>query len=272
MIAVSTLLTVRHDTENKLVPPTAQSSVTAAPASGEAAAIGARSPAPASAPAQPPTMTSSAPAKEASAPSAKDRLESQSKPKSEARADVATDANERVRDSRPADAPKTAVAAAPPVVSAPSSAAGVAAATSLDTSAKKLLAKAAEIDSARSDQAQRQVFSRSLASMSDAANSNLACFQFAESPPQGVPQRFALVQDTSRRIVRAVSENGRLDTIIPGSSWTRLTPTEVSVRFASNNQPVTIPFKDPTFNSFADTRQEAARRAGPSVSRLPCRP
>ena len=272
MIAVSTLLTVRHDTENKLVPPTAQSSVTAAPASGGAAANNAKSLAPASAPAQPPTVASSSPAKEAAAPRPKDRLESLSKPKSEARADVATDANERVRDSRPADAPKTTVAAAPPVVSAPTSAAGVAAATSLDTSAKKL-AKTAEMDTALFGEARvQQTFSRSLASMSDAASSNLACFQFAESPPRGVPQRFALVQDTSQRIVRAVSENGRLDTVIKGSTWTRVTPTEVSVRFASNDRPVTVPFRDPTFNSLARTRQEAARRAGPSVSRLPCQP
>jgi len=51
----------------------------------------------------------------------------------------------------------------------------------------------------------------------------------------GFPSRFALVNasDGSPYVVRSVSPEGRIDSIVPGSSWRRVTPEVVRVSFAS---------------------------------------
>jgi len=243
MIAVSTLLTVRHDTTEKMA--VSPSSV-------------------------------AAPARQTAAPQVKekDRAESVRKPKEEMKAVAAMDAiNRRVDSARVDAAAKPAVvAAAPPVAPAPIPLAG-AAANSVDASVKKTLAKAAEVDSVRSNRVElRRAAPAFAAARNSVVGSGMTCFQFMEPQASGVPQRFALqalAQDTSQRIVRAVDENGRLDTVITGSSWTRMTPTEITVSFASNREPVTLPIRNA---AFADARQEASRQAGPSVTRVLCRP
>jgi hypothetical protein len=59
----------------------------------------------------------------------------------------------------------------------------------------------------------------------------------------GVPSRFALVNTagTAMYAVRSVSPAGRVDSIVPGGSWQRLTPDVVRVRFAdARQQPLTL--------------------------------
>jgi hypothetical protein len=261
MIAVSTLLTVRHDTDEKLVLPAPAASSPAAASETTPPAADAKSPAPAPPPVARQSAAGSAPSKPKAADREKERAEPASKPKEELKANVVTDAT----------------AAAPPVVPAPVSAAGAATANLLDTSFKKTLVKAAEIDSVRRGQEQ---FRRAPA-FAAARSSNMAltttCFQFVEPQASGVPQRFALqalAQDTSQRVVRAIDENGRIDTVITGSNWTRLTPTEVTVRFASNDQPVIVAVRGPAFGvtSAVDERRDVAKRTRLSVSPLTCRP
>jgi hypothetical protein len=263
IIPVSTMFTVRHDTAEKLVPPAASPNASA-PAANAPAAADARSPAPA--PTAPsttvPTVASSEPAKQAAAPKMKDRSEVANKPKEEARADLAT----------------SATAAAPPAVQVPPlAAAGASSANLLDTNFKKTLAKATEVDSVRSGREQARRFAPSLVEQRAVPPLNTACFQFAEAPGFGVPQRFALQLlpgDTAQHIVRAVNESGRLDSLLTGSSWTRASPTEVTVRFASNNRTVTLPIPDATLGAVLGSADERprARQAGPSVSRVVCRP
>ena len=277
MIAVSTLLTVRHDTDNKLTPPV----LTSAPAStspGGASEARAQAPvlAPAPTPAAAPKVASAEAAKNSPALREKDRNEAVTKPKEESRADVAMDAIKPSADSIRAQAKSAVVAAAPPPAQAPLPVAGAVAANAMDSSFKKAMAKVGEVDSVRMGQDQLRA-GRSFAARNSApATLTMKCFQFVDPQPRGIPQRFALqslAQDTLQRVVRAVDENGRLDTVIAGSTWTRATPTEITVRFASNTQPLTLPIRDAAFaTSAVDTRQEAARRAGPSVNSLTCRP
>jgi len=279
MIAVSTLLTVRHDTETKLIPPSAPASVAPAPASREAPAINAQSAAPASRPAPPPSVRGATALSDAPVPRPKDEVTSPAKPKEEARADIASDAVRPRLDSLRVEPAKTAVAGAVaglPAAPAPGAAVGAASANSLDASLKKALTRAAEMDSIRSRPVELRQAPAAFAATRNAIPSTMRCFQFAEPQASGVPQRFALqalAQDTAQRIIRAVDENGRLDTVITGGIWTRATPTEITVRFGPNTQLLTLPIRDAGFGvSAVDSRQEAARRTGPSVAPVACRP
>ena len=283
MIAVSTLLTVRHDTDTKFVPPAAPATVAPAPAGVEAPAINAQSAAPASRPAPAPSVRGATASSDAPVSGAKDEMASLAKPKAEAKADLAFDAVKPRVDSLRVEPAKTAVAgvaAAPPAAPAPVAAVGATTGNSLDSSIKKTLAKAAEMDSVRSRPVELRRGAPAFAAARNAGPSSLItmkCFQFAEPQGLGIPQRFALqalAQDTAQRIIRAVDENGRLDTVITGGVWTRATPTEVTVRFASNTQLLTLPIRDAGFGVAAvDSRQEAARqRTGPSVTPMACRP
>ena len=269
MIAVSTLLTVRHNTSEKLVPPPAVATgepSTAAPTAPPAAETRSAAPAPASnaGPTAGRIVASSTPSKQTVGSPEKDRAESANKPKEEikAKADVATDA----------------IAEAPRVVQAPPpAAAGAAVANSLDSSLKKAVSKVADADVSRArDQVAAQRFAPAFAERA-VGLSTVRCFQFTEPPPSGIPQRFALqvlAQDTTRRVLRAVNENGRLDSLLTGGTWTRATSTEITVRFASNDQPVTLAIKDAAAGlaSVNDERRDPSKRAGPSVSVFSCRP
>jgi hypothetical protein len=272
MIAVSTLLTVRHDTNEKLVASQearmsrtapAAAAVPDAPRAENAQAPAPAVPAPTAGARQ--TLASSEDAKKTSASRAKDREEPASKPK-EAKADVATDA----------------VAASPPVVQVPPptavAGAAVASANLMDSSLRKTRARAVVADSIRTEESARK--SQFAPMVAQRAVTNLVapgCFQFAEQQVAGVPQRFALAflpGDTSQRVVRAVTENGRIDSVLAGSSWARANPAEITVRFASNERPVTLPIRDVTLGvtSALEERRDFAKRALPNVTRVPCRP
>jgi hypothetical protein len=77
------------------------------------------------------------------------------------------------------------------------------------------------------------------------------CFQFREDSTNsaataatGFPPRFALMNARGAvpHVVRAVSAEGRVDSLVPGGNWQRMTPDVVRVQFASarQQQPVTL--------------------------------
>jgi len=232
---------------------------------------------PAPTPTNNPVVADAAPAREAAASQRKekDRAEGVSKPTEKAKADLATNESVRVDSLSVVAAKSAVVATAPPAVQSPPPVTAGASANVMDTSLKKALAKVVEPDSIRVGQRQARARSApAFASQNSAFTSGMTCYQFAERPASGLPQRFALWildGDTTQRIVRAVNENGRLDSVLAGSSWTRATPTEVTVRFTSNDRPMTLPIRDASLG-LASTTDERARRAGPSVSRMVCRP
>jgi hypothetical protein len=65
------------------------------------------------------------------------------------------------------------------------------------------------------------------------------CYQIrpdsASSVAAGFPTRFALVNagGAAPYVVRSVSPEGRVDSIVPGGSWQRMTPDVVRVQFAN---------------------------------------
>ncbi|HEX8943199.1 MAG TPA: zf-HC2 domain-containing protein [Gemmatimonadaceae bacterium] len=81
----------------------------------------------------------------------------------------------------------------------------------------------------------------SLAAKSLALSTGLdGCYQLrpdsaSSALSAGFPSRFALVKagDGSLYVVRFVSPEGRIDSIVPGSSWQRLTPEVVRVSFTN---------------------------------------
>jgi len=264
LLAVSTLLTARHDTPSKLVvdsPPIRAS----APATvdvkktPDAPSLGA-----------PPTVTTTPSARSTLAAQAKDR-----KP-------VVTEAGRdeaKVDSLRVADKPTTVGvtgAAAPPAA-----AAGAAVANALDTSERRVLAKAA----VRAERARMEVAPRVATMQSLRVADNVvvlpACFEFTagETMPSNLPRRFALQTlpgDTARHVVGAVNDDGRIDSVLSGSTWTRTTPTEITVRFASNEQTLTLPIKDGASGAASavapSQRKNFARQVAPSVSRVACQP
>jgi len=277
MIAVSTLLTVRHDTSQKMVLTAPAAAAPAGPLA-EPASADAKLPAtpPSPTPTNAPVVADAAPAREAVASQRKekDRAEAIGRPTGKAKADLATNESVRLDSLSTGAAAKSAVvAAAPPAAQSPPPATAGASANAIDTTLKKSLAKVAELDSIRVEQRQARARSApAFASQNSAFVPGPTCFQFAERPASGLPQRFALgtlVGDSTQRIVRAVNETGRLDSVLAGSSWTRVTPTEITVRFASNDRLVTLPVRDASLG-LASTSDEA-KRAGPSVTRMLCR-
>jgi putative zinc finger protein len=77
------------------------------------------------------------------------------------------------------------------------------------------------------------------------------CFQFREDSTNsaaaaatGFPPRFALLNAGGAvpHVVRAVSAEGRVDSLVPGGNWQRMTPDVLRVQFASarQQQPVTL--------------------------------
>jgi hypothetical protein len=244
MIAVSTLLTVRHDTPDKSV---------MAPEPAAEASVPRRADAPKQAP---PSV--------APAPAEKDRIVAANKPAK--------------------DQPKSVVAAAP--ASPPAAAAGAAAANTMDTADKKTLAKAApSADSTRmaTDAAvgpgRMQVASRmalSEASLQDRLAMS-TCYELTPPPTSAtIPHRFALQGppgDTARQIVRTVNDDGRLDSVLAGSKWTRATATEIVVRFASTGPTMTFPIRGGALGAAPAATERREFAGGPvlSVTRVPCR-
>jgi hypothetical protein len=103
------------------------------------------------------------------------------------------------------------------------------------------------------------------------------CFQFREdstnSAATRLPPRFALVNagGISPRVVRSVSPEGRVDSIVPGGSWQRMTPDVVRVQFANDreHQPLTLQITAGAITSQAGV---GGRNTTLRVARIDCRP
>jgi hypothetical protein len=257
MIAISSILTARHDTPGKLIPPSAE-----APAAASAAGM------PADAPAKPKTVTApeavhivtSPGPRSTLASEAKDRLTTTNAPAREEPKPMKADAIER-RDV--ADASANAV----------------------EMGEKKELAKAGPRpeDAPRAQQMQAQVRMPPTIAMDQIAvtgSGSQVCFELMAATvlPPNTPHRFTLQTapgDTTQHVIRAVNENGQIDSLIPGGTWTRATSTEITVRFAANERTLTLPIRNA--NGFgtaaAVTEQRSfATRQEQGVSRIACRP
>jgi hypothetical protein len=88
----------------------------------------------------------------------------------------------------------------------------------------------------------------------------------------GILPRFALERNsiTTQNVIRSVTPEGRVDSIVPGGSWERLTPKIVRVRFAS-------PQEGPAFTLQLDAGHLAGRagtgdrETNVPVTRIQCR-
>jgi len=288
VIAVSTVLTLRHDTETKIVP--TMSSNAAAPAS--AAIPPAAVPAPARdetrARQQPKAPTPSAVAEQAPPERrvlADARIpiadSGRSEPKSKPSADVAA-SNRAVAQG----------AAAPPAVSAVASGASTIAsdvslnkvrADSVPPSLRRFtdsIARASAVATpafaARKADAAR---ARESVKLLSARNTNLGtgCYQLTDSAAKdkALPARFALDldrADPNAHIIRAVSADGVADTIIPRASWQRSSDDSIDVRFPSAGKVLSLVIQIPAGNATgvaSITGDGAARTA--AITRLTCR-
>ena len=277
MVAAATLLTVRHDGADKIMLPTQ----TAAPATIEAdrPAVSAQKATPsmqnAPSPSAPPAAASQARKLEAAALDATAK-----KPSSivnEARRDV-VDARQRSVDSTGAAAaqkPAVAdVAAAPPAV--PSAPAAKAASSA---SLGKVSGDSSSRNAAGAGVAPRRLEAstqfREMAAMRWAP-ALIACYRLTPDSASGaasVPARFALDQlggDTTMRVVRAVTPDGRVDSVFTGSQWSRSSPNLLIVRFGPTDraQPVTMRLmtEGTAANANLDTRSRTL-----TVIRAECR-
>jgi hypothetical protein len=165
----------------------------------------------------------------------------------------------------------------------------------MDTSAseKKALAKVAPADSARSANAnearQRLALENNLTvrttSMREPGRSDAkvsatsTCFEFTPGTvvSSNLPLRFALESspgDTAQHIVRAITQDGRLDSVLTGSTWTRVTPNEITVRFGVRERAMTLPIRDVSAAAAPAVieRSQFAGQNVASVFRVACRP
>jgi hypothetical protein len=288
VIAVSTVLTLRHDTDTKIVP-TMSSNATAPVA---AAIPAAAAPAPAKDEAlvrqQPKAPTPSAVAEHA--PLERRALadartpiadSARSEPKSKPSADVAA-ANRAIVQG----------AAAPPAVSAVASGGGTIASDvslnkvrvdSVPSSLRRISDSIARTSvvatqgfAARKADAAR---ARESVALLSALNTNLGtgCYQLTDSAAKdkSLPARFALDldrADPSAHIIRAVSADGVADTIIARASWQRSSDNIIDVRFQSVGKVLSLVIQIPAGSATgvaAITGDGAARTA--AITRLTCR-
>lgn len=101
------------------------------------------------------------------------------------------------------------------------------------------------------------------------------CYTLHDSAnaPRGIPLRFALQRDpgSAASVVRTVTADGRLDSVVAGSSWRVDAPGRVTVSFAtpSEPQPLTLHFMT---TGAAAQATVGGRLVNVSVQRLDCRP
>jgi hypothetical protein len=103
------------------------------------------------------------------------------------------------------------------------------------------------------------------------------CFQFREdsaSPAAfGLPPRVALLNagGIAPNVVRAVSPEGRVDSIVPGGSWQRMTPDIVRVQFANDREQKALTLQ---LTAGVATSQASVgdRNTTVRVTRIECRP
>ena len=281
LIAVSSLLTVRHNTNDKMVMPTP-----AAPAPA-VAAPSAETKAPAATPPLRQESPASAPrvAARKSEPSALASNPVKDQPSKPSEEPAARDAKAKadVVERRDSIAASRVVASADSVRTATDSVASAAARSVAAGAAPANAPRLEKQDQQRENairEAARRVHLNEVGTTGVVAqfgpNGAPACYQFV--PPVAspkLPQRFALQNlpsDTTRHVVRAVSEAGRLDSVLTGSEWTRTNQTELTVRFAANERPVTLQVRDASLGVATVGDSRFAAPTSLNVSRLACRP
>lgn len=114
---------------------------------------------------------------------------------------------------------------------------------------------------------------RSFAEMSELEG----CYQVrsdsgAPTISSGVPVRFALVNVSGGppHAVRAISPEGRIDSIVPGGTWQRLTPDVIQVSFANGRQPSPLMLQVGSGLAVGRTGVENQNASLP-VTRIDCR-
>ena len=287
VIAVSTVLTLRHDTENKIVPTMSSNATAPAAAAIPPAAVPAPVKEEARARQQPKAPTPQAVAERAPL-SRRDvtvaripitdsaRSEAKSKPSAEVAA---------------ADRAVAQGAAPPRTVSPVASGAGTIAS---DVSLNKV-----RVDSVQSSRPFADSIARASAVATPAFAARKAdgararesgnlfsvrttdlgtgCYQLTDSAAKdkALPARFALDfdrADPSAHIIRAVSADGAADTIIGRASWQRSSDNTIDVRFPSVGKVLSLVIQIPTGSATgvaAITGDGAARTA--AITRLTCR-
>jgi len=245
MVAAATLLTVRHDGADRMDLPTR----TAVPAASEAdrpfasAQKAAPSTRNAPSPSVPPAVASEA---RKSEPAAFDVIAK--KPSSslnEAPRNV--DARQRSLDSTgAATAQKAAaadVASAVPAAPAPPAPPVAKAASSADLAkvSGDSLSRIAPTGGFAPNRLQTSTQFREMGAMRR-ASTVLACYQLtpdSAAVAASVPMRFALDQlggDSTSRVVRAVTPDGHVDSVLTGSRWSQSSTNLLTVRFASTDK------------------------------------
>jgi hypothetical protein len=278
LIAVGSVLTVRHGAVDRRTRPASVMSDVAPAAPGPAVTT----PPPMQAQAAAGVMKKAAPlavgatvATPTAEPSRSQRrelLERAAKPSSNV-----ADARQATDSARSMAADRLASAAAPSArANAPAVAGG--AAPSAKASADSTRAAAPEQRRAQVMQLEGIVATGSTAAMrSFAALGGVECYQVrvdsaSSAVTSGILPRFALARNsaTTQNVVRSVTPEGHVDSIVPGGSWERLTPDVVRVRFATSHevQPFTLQLNAGRLTGRAGTGDQATNLP---VTRIDCR-
>jgi len=113
---------------------------------------------------------------------------------------------------------------------------------------------------------------KSLAAMTELEG----CYQVrsdsgASATSSGVPTRFALVNASGgpSHSVRAISPEGRIDSVVPGGTWQRLTPDMIQVSFANARQPFALTLR--VAGGLASQSDVRDQTASLPVTRIDCR-
>jgi hypothetical protein len=284
MVAAATLLTVRRDGADRMVLPTQ----TAAPAAAEAdrPLVSAQSPSPtpstqnAPSPSVPPAVASETRKLEAAASDAAAKKPS---PLNETRRDVVAAQQRSLDSTGVATAQKAAVADVASTAAAPPSALAAPSAPAAKAASSANLAKVSGDSSSRTASGAGFAPRRSETStqvrdmvLMRAGPTLVACYRLtpdSASVAASVPARFALDQpggDTASRVVRAVTPDGRVDTVLTGSQWSRSSSNLITIRFGSTDkaQPITMRVmpEGAAANANLDTRSRTL-----SATRMDCR-
>ena len=285
MIAVSTLLTVRHDTVDKVVPVAFDTTVASrsdAPAASPTAV----------APAAPNVVgqVGGAPQRASKAEGTASTRNEVAEPRPrglERRSASSTPAADATTETNPA---ARRVAVAPPSAPAPVSGSGAAdtarsrlAKTFFDSAAAANRAAAGAAASAPRRLGQekatvqlRDVITTSSVQLSEPPG---GCFQITRDSSVklgSLPERFALVQvraDTVQNLVRAVTADGRPDSLIAGASWTQLSPSVINVRFGPAVRAPSLAMRFDAGSALGSANESGDGSARTfAVTRASCRP
>ena len=282
LIAIGSVLTVRNAGVDRQVRPSAAMSDVATRAPGPSAATPSVQAQPApdlmkkAAPMTPPTATAATPATAEPSRSPRHELSERSAKTSNKVADArqATDSVRSIAADRLMSAAAPAASANAPAAPAVSGGAPPAAKVSADSTR----AVAPEQRRERVMRLESVVATGStVATRSFAPGAVEGCYQVradsaSSAVASGILPRFALARNeaTTQNVIRSVTTEGRVDSIVPGGSWERLTPNLVRVRFATTRQeqPLTLQLNAGRLTGQAGTGDQATNVP---VTRIECR-